>query len=373
MHTCVYNATFLGWNATCSTGSFNGALLGMCAPGLYCDRYYYYPGTPPTFKCLSLVAAGGLCPVQSSGPGCAPGLTCIPVNNSAGLCAPFNSLPNGATFYIPYFFSILQIGLHYGMGYCASGLAVPVANASTGYPAPYGRCVAAFDLTHEGEPCGQCAWKLGQGGSWSINDKTISLLPVHGDGSLVCAPTTMNSSSHPCVLLSSSIYAQPFLTGWFALARCQRAAVGPSGTPCSSQSSNAFSGIQTGTCSSFSCFGNVLSLYTSLLSGGVYNGFIDAFWGRYSPDILLPGGCQEQSIETLIAYLGRMDYTAMCGLPPTFAAVGWSCPLPSPSPGPGAAASASAPPTPGQSASRTPTPSVTPLPGLAVVQVGSGK
>lgn len=201
----------------------------------------------------------------------------------------------------------------------------------------------------------------------TFNGKPVSLLPLYGDGSLVCAPTTMNSSSHPCVLLSASIYSETYLKNAVALSKCRRAAKRPTGVPCTQNSYG-----NTSPCAFFTCFGPLLNMYSTILSGGVYNGFLDLFWVRYAPDMLPSRGCFESSINTIVAYMGQMDYAAACGLPPAFASNGWTCPLPSPSQGPPVAASPSAPPTsvPGQSPSSTPRPSSTPLPGLAVIQAG---
>lgn len=355
---CAYNATLLGFNESCRNSY--GTTTGTCAPGLYCDSRYAWPA-PPLYTCQYVGAVGELCASFVGGRSCASGLVCVPANSTAGTCAPYNSLPNGAAFYIPYLSSILSVTN--GRDYCISGLAVPVANTSTGYPAPYGRCVAVLDLTHAGEPCDQCAWVSIPGSSWYFNDKLIALLPVYGDGSLVCAPTTMNSSLHPCVLLPSSITPMEFLSTYMPYAQCYHASTGPAGTPCNLNGNGA--------CSLFACFGTLMSFYSSLLSGGI-NNYLDRFWARYSPDIQSPSSsCTGSDIDTLIAYAGQMDYTAACGLPPAFAAVGWTCPQASHSPGP-SMASPSAPPTFGQSTSRTPTPSMTPLPGLAVVQASSG-
>jgi hypothetical protein len=348
--------------------------MGTCAPGLYCDSSWgsggAYSQSPPSYTCLSYVTAGEYCAPFSDNlnPRCALDLLCIAVNGTTGTCLPPNSLSNGDTFFIPSvnsFFVAVS-----GIAYCASGLAVPVANASTGYPAPYGRCVAEYDLTGAGEPCNQCAWSSDS--PTSFNGKPITSLPIYGDGSLVCAPTTMNSSSYPCVLLPSSIASARYMNYASSYTQChRRGRLGPTGAPCNPNLNG-----NDGSCIRFACFGSDLTYFSSLLSGGMLT-YIDPLWARYSPDLIstsTSSSCRDD--DALIAYMGQMDYTAACGLPPAFTEVGWSCPLPpspSPSPGPGAAASPSAPPTPGQSASRTPTPSVTPLPGLAVVQVGRWK
>ena len=233
---CIDNADCINTGLTCS--STLGVCMpvtaaggpcsapGQCVPDHYCNATAGINGG--VGACIPRLGIGSACTWDGDDwskerGGCVRGAVCY---RPTGTCATAFSLPNGANFsYTPGNF----FNAGYGTNLCASGLAVPVPNATTGYTGTgVGRCVASLNLTAVGQPCGtSCNWSS----AW-FSELPV---PVGGDGSLVCAPVGLPGL--PCALVQSTYLSVGFLGVNVAYQSCIIASTGPSGVACSHQTS----------------------------------------------------------------------------------------------------------------------------------------
>ena len=199
-----------------------------------------------------------------------------------------------------------------GVTLCASGIAVPVPNAS-GYTGSVGQCVASIDTTGAGTPCGQsCAWASGN----------YSDLPVSPSGNLVCAPVARPSL--PCVWLPSSIYD---FSGYMASAlgarACLNTATGPTGVACSGNGGTP----PAGSCAYYRCLATVLQ-------GAQQAPPVFPLWQQYFPGHFSSGsggppvpGCVAAVNALLQQWQTGLPLSTACSyaLPAPFSANGWQC------------------------------------------------
>ena len=144
---CVVNASV----ATCLQDS-------ECADGFFCSR--------DSGSCAAMTPIGGTCGVTGDWKGKCYGQG-VCYNNTYvspftqgqvnGTCVPPNSLATGTVAYAPLGDYVWFYPSYYGFQLCATGLGVPVANAS-GYPTGQFKCVAAVDVSQQGASCDRCNW-----------------------------------------------------------------------------------------------------------------------------------------------------------------------------------------------------------------------
>lgn len=214
-----------------------------CASGLFCNT----TRVPP--MCVPEIAVGGTCdvlgeaasPLAVWGGQCVAGAICYTGAGPRGVCTQAYALADGDTFAIPKGYFASAAG--YGASLCASSLAVPVPNASTGYSDAQGRCVTAVNLTLAGAPCTSCSPQ----GPYD--------LPVVGDGSLVCYPASSNS----CQLAPSSRYNSSYIAAIRNVVTCLAAAVGPTGQPCRKYVDS--SSPTVGSCGFYNCVEHSLRFF----------------------------------------------------------------------------------------------------------------
>lgn len=216
------------------------------------------------------VPIGATCDVL--GDDCGVGVLCVPALNGGGdwesgkgTCTRPNSLLVGTTFLAPTY--SFYAAADYAASVCASGLGVPVANATSGYPTSVGRCVDALDATGVGQPCSKCAWS---------DAVAFSNLPVLGDGSTVCAPTNY-SGTPACVQLPSSLYSTSKAVAFAQLViPCLSIAKGPGGVACDLSSQSPAS------CWRLRCYGAIAQALDA--SGGLGASDVDPSWLKYVPE-----------------------------------------------------------------------------------------
>ncbi len=75
-----------------------------------------------------------------------------------GTCTALNSFPTGSVIFQGSVDKIWYYSAVLGKELCVSGLGVPVANSTTGYPISAFKCVASVNETQLGQPCGSCSW-----------------------------------------------------------------------------------------------------------------------------------------------------------------------------------------------------------------------
>ena len=135
---------------------------GDCADGFFCP----YSGS--SRMCVPTIPLGGACDAlstwSSSWSRCYGNSICF--NNTLlapgfngqlnGTCTARNSLPTGTVAFAPLATSSSwSYVTEMGMLLCATGLSVPVANAS-GFPTGQFRCVSAVDISQQGGACDNC-------------------------------------------------------------------------------------------------------------------------------------------------------------------------------------------------------------------------
>lgn len=242
----VLACDFATWSCLPRAGNYNCTEAGDCAPGTYC--MFYPPFTDGL--CVPVVPTGELCLQQEDVNPCELGSICYngsSANAEYGTCVAFFSLLPGETF--PIVPGDFGNAAYIGSIFCASGLAVPVANAN-GYSDKLGRCVAQYNLDGVNQSCANCTWS-----SNASDVSNPSDLPLYGDGSLVCFP--VNDTERACALLPSSVYTVNDTLLEQRQLKCFLDAKGPGGVPCTGTYQGLDLFVNVGGCAYYQCLGIV--------------------------------------------------------------------------------------------------------------------
>lgn len=264
------------------------ASVAVCQVDADCaDRFYCRSGS-----CTAMTPLGGVCTVIGTSPGrCYGGGICFngayvdPFSSATvnGTCVAPNTLSTGTIAYYPYADYYWWAAGFGGSALCASGLSVPVANAS-GFPTGQFKCVASVDISLQGATCSSCNWLYPNIANareckvlvpfrfvetrqrfcahWPIAHRAANgaLAVFASNPALICAPTIV-AGAPVCTLLPSSLYTAQYSSGLVPITSCINSASGPL--------AGAVKCAPTGTtCTSFVCAGLYEQLYATVYGPG---------------------------------------------------------------------------------------------------------